>query len=162
MPSRRTGPILLTALLAAACTSPPDDAPAASRFVVLGPAVVRDTKTGFEWTRRDDGVGLDWHKADEHCRSLSTGEAGQWRLPAIEELRTLYGATPTVPCGDAKCAIDRVFTLTTPYVWSASGQDTIARTYLDFQFGTELTPTITPRLVRSVLCVRDRPAASAQ
>ena len=130
---------------------------AGERFVAVGDGVVRDARTGLEWTRRDDGAGLDWNRAEAYCQRLAI-EAGRWRLPAIEELRSLYLATTKSPCGDAMCGIDPAFTLTSPYVWSATAQDAtvpaLARTYLDFQFGTELSPTITPRLVRRVLCVR--------
>jgi len=146
--------VLTWLLWAAACTSRGGDAPAGPRFVVLGAAVARDARTGLEWTRHDDGVGLDWHKADAYCQSLTIDDARGWRLPDIEELRRLYDPTTRIPCGDATCAIDPVFTLTSPYVWSATAQGQNARTYLDFQFGTQLTPTILPRLVRRVLCVR--------
>ena len=149
--------MLLAASLpwATACTSQEGDAPPRSRFVVLGAAVAREPETGLEWTRRDDGVKLDWHTAEAHCHSLSIDEAGGWRLPGIEELRRLYGATTKIPCGDASCAIDPAFTIGSPWVWSASApMGPQARTYIDFRFGTELTPTLTPRLLRSVLCVR--------
>ena len=148
--------IVLTSLLwAGACASREADAPPGARFVAVGPAVARDVGTGLEWTRHDDGVGRDWHKADAYCQSLSIDDAAGWRLPSIEELRRLYGGTTRVQCGDEMCVIDPVFTLTSPYVWSATQQaGPNARTYLDFRFGTELSPSITPRLVRSVLCVR--------
>jgi hypothetical protein len=147
--------VLMSLLWAGACTSAGSDAPPGSRFVVLGVALARDPQTGLEWTRRDGGVGLDWHKAEAYCQSLSIDDTRGWRLPGIEELRRLYGATTRIPCGDAMCAIDPAFTLGSQYVWSASApHGPSARTYLDFQFGTELTPTLTPRLVRSVLCVR--------
>lgn len=149
--------ILVTSLVCvAACTSGEREGPAGPRFVVRGSAVVRDAVTGLEWTRRDDGVGLDWHKAEAYCESLSVDDAGRWRLPSVEELRSLYGATTRVPCGAVTCAIDPAFALTEQYVWTASGRGPQARTYLDFQFGTELTPTISPRLLRRVLCVRAR------
>jgi hypothetical protein len=149
--------IVATSLLwATACTPPEGDAPA-PRFVALGDAVARDARTGLEWSRRDGGA-LAWHAAETHCRSLAVDDAGGWRLPAIEELRGLYDEGARVPCGDATCAIAPVFALTTPYVWSATAeQGPNARTYLDFRFGTELTPSIGPRLVRSVLCVRRPP-----
>ncbi len=125
------------------------------RFVVRGSEVVRDGRTGLEWTRRDGGAGLDWPAAEAHCRSLAIEGAGGWRLPMIEELRSLYGEKTKTPCGDDEgCAIDPVFTLTSPWVWSATAPGTGTRTYLDFRFGTQLSPTITPRLLRRVLCVR--------
>jgi hypothetical protein len=141
-------------LWVAGCTPGGEDA----RFVPLGDAVVRDVRTGLEWVRRDDGVGRDWDGADAYCRSLSIGEMQGWRLPAIDELRGLYGTADRIPCGEATCAIDPAFGLTSPYVWSATAPGANARTYLDFQFGTELSPSITPRLVRRALCVRTPPA----
>lgn len=154
MPARRTGSILLTSLLwAVACTAPAGDAPTGTRLVVLGPAVVRDPRTGLEWTRRDDGSGLDWYGAEAYCLTLPI-DAGRWRLPEIEELRSLYGAATSIPCGDARCAIDPSFTLTSPYVWSATSPGPTARTYLDFKTGHRFSPSIRPSLVRSVLCVR--------
>jgi hypothetical protein len=146
--------ILALSLSWAAACSGVNDTQAGRRFVVLGTAVVRDARTGLEWTRHDDGGGLDWQQADAYCRALSIDDAGGWRMPGIEELRALYGKTTRIPCGDATCAIDPAFTLTSPYVWSATAIGSEARTYLDFQYGTELSPTITPRLVRRVLCVR--------
>lgn len=159
---RRSVSILVASLLwAAACTSPEGEAPAGARFVALGGASVRDTRTGLEWTRHDDGQGLDWHKADAYCRTLALQDAGGWRLPGIEELWGLYDATARRPCGEAMCAIDPVFTLTSPYVWSATAPDPTSRFYLDFQFGTRLSPGIRPRLVRRVLCVRPSAAGAA-
>jgi hypothetical protein len=137
-------------LWAAACGS-------SRRFVAVGDAVARDTATGLEWTRHDDGAGLDWNKADAYCHDLHVDGAGGWRLPTIEELHALYGATPPRPCGDARCAVDPVFTLTSQWVWSATARDTTARGYLDFQSGNAFFPGITPRLLRRVLCVRTAP-----
>src|SRR5262249_9735697 len=146
---RRIWIVALSLLCAVACRSRTDEV-SQSRFNVLGPAVVRDGRTGLEWTRRDDGAGRNWGDAEAYCQSLSTDDRRGWRLPSIDELASLFGASPPVPCGDAKCAIDPVFTLTSPYVWSATAPDAHARTYLDFQFGTQLSPSITPRLVRRV------------
>jgi uncharacterized protein DUF1566 len=139
---------------AAGCSSREGDAPASARFVVLGAQMVRDAQTGLEWTRHDDGTGLDWDKAEAYCRSLSIDDVQGWRLPRIEELQGLYGAKARIPCGDVTCAIDSVFTLTSPYVWTSTARGPGTRMYLDFRSGTQLSPTVTPRLVRRVLCVR--------
>jgi hypothetical protein len=149
----RTLAIVVGLLAAVACTSAGDDARRGARFVPHGEAIVLDTRAGLEWTRRDDGVGRDWHAAEAYCRVLTLGGSG-WRLPTAEELRTLRVASPRIPCGDVTCGIDPAFGISNPYVWTSSGQGDAARTYLDFQFGTELTPSIGPRLVRRVLCVR--------
>ena len=139
-------------LLAAACSSPAV-APQGARFVPSSEAIVGEVGAGLEWTRRDDGVGRDWHAAEAYCRVLTLGGSG-WRLPTVEELRSLRVASARTPCGDVTCGIDPAFGITSPYVWTSSGQGDTARTYLDFQFGTELTPSISPRLLRRVLCVR--------
>jgi hypothetical protein len=152
--------LLMSLLCATACTSRGGDAVADPRFVVLNAGVVHDARTGLEWTRHDDGAGLDWHGAEAYCQSLSIDDAKGWRLPSIEELGGLYGAITQMPCGDAKCAIDPAFALTSPYVWSATAPNPNARTYLDFRFGTRLSPSISPRLVRRVLCVRTGPGTA--
>lgn len=145
--------IVVVLLAAAACTSPADDAPRGARFVPRGEAIVEDTRAGLEWTRRDDGVSRDWHAAEAYCRVLTLGGPG-WRLPTAEELRSLRVASARSRCGDVTCGIDPAFGITNPYVWTSTAQGDSARTYLDFQFGTELTPSIGPRLLRRVLCVR--------
>ncbi len=145
-------------LAAAACSSRGGDAPAGARFVVVGPEVARDSRTGLEWTRHDDGAGLDWNKAESYCQALAIGDARSWRLPDVAELRRLYGAPTRIPCGNATCAVDPVFTLTSPYVWTATARGPSARTYIDMQFGTELSPGVSPHLVRRTLCVRGQSA----
>ena len=144
---------IVVVLLAAACTSPADEASPGAHFLPYGEAMVRDARAGLEWTRRDDGVGRDWHAAEAYCRVLTLGGSG-WRLPTVEELRSLRVASARTPCGDVTCGIDPAFGLTNPYVWTSTAQGDTARTYIDFQFGTELTPSIGPRLLRRVLCVR--------
>ncbi len=146
--------VLLAAVLCGvACTSPAGDGPRGARFVAHGEAIVQDARAGLEWTRRDDGVGRDWYAAEAYCRVLTLGGSG-WRLPTIEELRSLRVASARTACGDVTCGIDPAFAITNPYVWTSTALGDSARTYLDFQFGTELTPSIGPRLLRRVLCVR--------
>ena len=94
---------------------------------------MRDTRAGLEWTRRDDGVGRDWHAAEAYCRVLTLGGSG-WRLPTIEELRSLRVASARTPCGDVTCGIDPAFAITNPYVWTSTAQGDSARAYIDFQF----------------------------
>ena len=103
---------------------------------------------------------VEWHKADAYCRDLSVDTDGGWRLPDVEELRGLYAGPPRTACGDKVCGIDPIFTLTSPWVWTATSPDAASRTYLDFQSGSRLSPTITPQLLRRVLCVRPTPARS--
>jgi hypothetical protein len=122
------------------------------RFVARGDGVVRDARTKLEWTR-DDGRRLAWHDADAYCRTLPLA-GGRWRLPVVDELHALYDPPPRSPCGETTCGIDPLFGLGSPYVWTATGEDDSVRTYLDFSSGSRFMPSITPKLVRHVLCVR--------
>jgi hypothetical protein len=160
--------VLLGMLLCASCpgsNQESETAPVASaspaRFEIVSDTIVRDTKTGFEWTRRDDGAGLEWHKAEAYCRDLKLDDAGGWRLPDVDELYALYEERVRQSCGEkASCSLDSAFTLTSPYVWTGTARDPATRFYIDFQFGTRLSPSLSPVLVRRTLCVR-RPGEAA-
>jgi len=49
--------------------------------------IVYDRKTGLEWIAGPDKI-IYWDAADKWVKSLKIG--GSWRLPTIEELKTLY------------------------------------------------------------------------
>ncbi len=51
--------------------------------------VVTDTKTGLMWQRKDAGTSVTHKEAVEYCESLKLGGYDDWRLPSIDELRTL-------------------------------------------------------------------------
>jgi len=50
---------------------------------------VLDSKTGLEW--QDDAVGdtMNWVEAIKHCESLELDSNKDWRLPNINELKTI-------------------------------------------------------------------------
>ena len=135
--------------------APTRDAPR-DRLVAVGDGVVLDARTGLEWTSRDHEQSLAWEEADRHCRGLSRGARADWRLPEIGELQALYDRGADEPCGDQRCHLDPAIRLAGPYVWSASTRRPGTRFYFDFATATSLSPDIGPRLVRRVLCVRQR------
>ncbi len=51
--------------------------------------VVTDTKTGLMWQRKDAGKSMTHKEAVEYCEALKLGGYDDWRLPTIDELRTL-------------------------------------------------------------------------
>lgn len=81
------------------------------RFTDNGNGTVLDNLTGLIWTKNANCDGAkDWTTALAYCNALSNGtcgltdgsEAGDWRLPQIEELQSLidYGEyTPALPSG---------------------------------------------------------------
>lgn len=153
---------VLCSALCLGCTEERDAgvaaSPAGGRFVARGDWIVHDTRTGLEWTRRDDDNALPWEEADRYCQTLSLDGQTGWRLPEIDELAGLYDEEREQPCGDRICHLDVAVSLTEPYVWSATDSGPSRRFYLDFALGTRLSPRLRGGLVRRVLCVR-RPAA---
>jgi len=93
--------------------------PAATRFVVLanwvdssfpsGGAAVLDRETGLIWERSPSTSRFPWgegaqQNAQFQCIELNTGNRGGWRLPTLQELRSLVDPTvappgPTLPAG---------------------------------------------------------------
>ena len=159
-PIFRSSIAALSLVVLVACRGGDDSAgvgaPAAGsdRFVVAGDAVVRDQRTGLDWTNRDYDRALPWDEAERHCGGLALGGSADWRLPEVEELRALYDERFTEPCGERSCRLDPAIRLRDPYVWTATARGPGTRFYVDFAFGNSLSPGIGPRLVRRVLCVR--------
>jgi Protein of unknown function (DUF1566) len=155
------GRLAVSLLFAATACGPGTDSPGTptpaapgQRFVTTGGGVVRDSRTGLEWTNRDHDRSLAWEDADRHCRELKQGGRPGWRLPEIGELQALYDEHADQPCGHWRCHLDPAISLAGPYVWSASMRGPVTRFYLDFISDTKLSPNISPKLVRRVLCVR--------
>ncbi len=81
------------------------------RFNDNGDGTVTDNLTGLVWLRNGNAFGtLTWEEALESCNTLASGKhglsdgsrKGDWRLPNINELRSLedYGeARPALPAG---------------------------------------------------------------
>jgi hypothetical protein len=124
------------------------------RFVASSGGVVADATTALEWTSRDHDEALPWDAADRWCRDLDLAGRGDWRLPEVEELRALYDPERDEPCGNRRCRLDPAIQIRAPYVWTATERGVGARFYVDLAYGNELSPSVTPELVRRVLCVR--------
>jgi hypothetical protein len=58
------------------------------RFVTNGAGLVVDRELGFEWIVGPD-QDTTWDEGKSWVESLST-DGGEWRMPAREELRSLY------------------------------------------------------------------------
>lgn len=102
------------------------------RFITNGNGTVTDTKTNLMWQQYDDGIPYNWHEAAGKyeynkndniaainnpkkvnvCRSLQLGGLSNWRLPTLEELKSLMipmSATTRMP----EKSIDRKYFPTT-------------------------------------------------
>lgn len=96
-------------------------APGNLGLVDLGSGVLKDTKTGLEWTRSDNGSAIDWNGARNHCAT----RGGSWRLPSPDELLAIYDAnvpSPKVCYQDNgkpyTCKVSHLFHLTGSAHWS--------------------------------------------
>jgi len=59
-----------------------------------GEAIVIDNNTGLEWQQTIEGYNnFTWDDANDYCKKLEYGGHDDWRLPTIEEFRTIidYG-----------------------------------------------------------------------
>ena len=65
-----------------------------ARYIDDEDGTVTDTKTGLMWTKKDSyadlGKCLDWNKSRSYVSSLTTGGYNDWRMPTVEELKSIY------------------------------------------------------------------------
>lgn len=79
--------------------------------------VVTDTSTQLMWQQEDDGVRRTWDEACQYCEDLVLGTYEDWRVPRIDELRTI------VDYGQCDPALVLVFEGQSDVYWSSSGKD---------------------------------------
>jgi hypothetical protein len=101
--------------------------PGNAGFIDLGNGVLKDTKTGLQWTQNDNGNEIDWNDAKSYCES----KAGGWRLPSQDELAAIYDANVPTPkvclvyrdhgeTKNASCKTSVLFHLTANEFWSGT------------------------------------------
>jgi len=103
---------------------------AAARFVNNGDGTVTDTQTGLMWANKDNGSKINWWNAESYCKGYSGGGKSGWRLPTIDELRSLHNSG----------AYGSVINRTGGYVWSSKyrlGASNFAAFLFDFDLGRE-------------------------
>jgi len=59
-----------------------------SAFIDNGDGTVKDTSTGLMW-QQDTAPDMTWQEALAYCEGLDLGDHTDWRLPTINELRSL-------------------------------------------------------------------------
>lgn len=86
-------------------------------FRVLGPLVAYDKRTGLHWQRRGSGFTLNWQQAAEYVTYLNSicwQGRESWRLPTVEELRTILAP----PIHGLTCSTWPLFDATIHWLWS--------------------------------------------
>lgn len=137
--------------------------PASTRFIVLsnwGGAAVLDRETGLVWEQSPDAMRNVWEDAQIACMNKNVGGRGGWKLPAVQELRSLVDpaqSNPALPAGHPFTNVQSsssYWSATTDAAgpagaWAVSFSDGSA--FFDFKIFTNF-----------VWCVRGGPGGDAQ
>ncbi len=60
------------------------------RFIAFDNGTVKDTQTGLMWAAKDNGKDITWEEASKFCKRYKTGVFTDWRMPTLDELKTIY------------------------------------------------------------------------
>jgi hypothetical protein len=115
--------------------NPPDE----NRFISSDNGTVLDTRTGLMWASHDNGDAAIWKEAKKYCEQYTGGGYKDWRMPTIEELKTLYdkdepGYRPECAVYDWKVYLTPKIHLSGGAVWSAEDHGSEAQCLL-FDYG---------------------------
>jgi hypothetical protein len=93
------------------------------RFIDNGDGTVTDTQTQLMWAASDNMGDINWHNAKIYCENppIAGYRYSDWRMPAIEELRTLYDKKLDryeTDCG-LRVRTHPSFRLSCAWVWSS-------------------------------------------
>lgn len=131
--------------------------PGNAGFVDLGGGILKDTKTGLEWTQNDNGSDIDWNGARRYC----SARGGSWRLPSVAELLAIYDADVPTPkvCSQFSgrsfdCKVSKLFNLTGAWFWSGEASDSSLAFYVNLVGGLRNSYPIGYPIHERALCVR--------
>ncbi|MDX1502303.1 MAG: DUF1566 domain-containing protein [Thermoanaerobaculia bacterium] len=101
------------------------------------------------WSRRDNGADVRWAQAERYCSDLSLGGYEDWRLPTVEELKSIQALWSVAPL-----KIIGAFTLTGCCPWSAEREGEKAWNF-NFRYRRPFLGSAAYSLDLRALCVRD-------
>jgi WD40 repeat protein len=119
-----------------------------------------DPETKLMWQTRNYGRQLSWSDANEHCRQLHTGGYTDWRLPTIDELKTLLvkDSKGVIHTGEVRAGLQLIDSCSKDCgenrEWSDSVYAPGMGLVLDFG-GSWVDPYGRPVSAGAALCVRD-------
>ena len=99
---------------------------AGERFINNDDGTVTDTLTNLMWAKGDNMGDITWHDAVVYCKNppIAGYKYSDWRMPTIEELKTLYDKDSTgyeTDCG-LRVKIYPIFALTCAWAWASDTQ----------------------------------------
>lgn len=113
--------------------------PPGDRFVSYDNGTVLDRDTGLMWPARDNGAAATWGEAKEYCESCRAGGYTDWRMPTVEELKSLYdenepGYRPECAVYDWMVHLTGKIHLSGGSAWSSADQGVEAGCFM-FDYG---------------------------
>ena len=129
------------------------------RLVDNNDGTVTDTATDLMWTKKDNGKEINWYDAKEYCEDLELAGHKDWRLPTLNDLKTLYdpkatNSTPHYYDYPTDLHIPELFELTSDHVWSSTLLDSSQACCLRFTYGDRNCFRLTSYDRKRVLAVR--------
>src|SRR5262249_50549389 len=126
----------------------------AARFTVLGEynrEAVRDQTTGLVWELSPALDMSDWDMAQRRCSSSHAGGDTDWRVPTVQELRTLVEPSSI----DVKLPADHPFANVEPSLYWSSTERRENGAYASFvNFRSGGSATLEKYMSTFVWCVR--------
>lgn len=124
------------------------------RFTVIGEnnrEVVRDKQTGLVWEKSPTLDMSDWEVAQRRCSSNHAGGGTDWRVPTVQELRTLVEPSSS----DVKLPPEHPFANVEPSIYWSSTERREDRSYASFvNFSSGRSATLEKYMPSFVWCVR--------
>jgi serine/threonine-protein kinase len=153
LPADGSAPISSSSAPAPGASTAPHRPSQDAKFADLGGGVMKDTRSGLEWTQRDNGSDINWNDATRYCASKKNG----WRLPNLDELAALYDTNDpsSTPCGTSyACKTSSLFHLTKRLLWSGTTDDSAHAWLVDLYNGAQTRTRLEDATDDRALCVR--------
>jgi hypothetical protein len=138
---------------------------AGERFADNGDGTVTDHLLGVMWGKTDNQGDIDWKQAERWVKytfpySLPPEKRENWRLPTLEELRSLYVKDKAykgyeTDCGQRVKMVPEI-ELSCGWVWTSERKSITARVY-NFQRGYHYTDRMVHKRAYRALPVRTLP-----
>jgi len=136
---------------------------AAERFTDNGDGTVTDHELGLMWAKTDNQGDIDWKGASRWAHfsfplMLPEEKREGWRMPTLEELRSLYVRNDSYKGYETHCGqhvyIAPQIELSCGWVWASQRRSITARVF-NFQRGYHYTDRIVHLRAYRALPVRD-------
>lgn len=132
------------------------------RFIDNGDGTVTDKKLHLMWSQQDNGGDINWENAYRWVNYnfyyiLPGNRHDDWRVPSIDELKSLYateeGYSVESACGMRIKVIPQI-SLSCGWIWSMENKGISARVF-SFRAGIDFSDLKMNKKAHRVLAVRD-------